>query len=590
MERWTMNRRLARHEERGAILILSVLFIVVMVVACALAIDLGFQSVDRRTDHKVADLVALDASRALDDINGPGCSDALQQSYIEGVAANSANNNGFNPTASGHRMTVEIGNADANKVFTPAAAGQKCWPNSKAVRVTVGSVTQYKFLPGSQSQSAKAVAVYGGGPATDQNTQGGFTLGSFLANVDSTQAAILNTILCQAMKGISIPGPASLPVSCPQYNLSAAAWSGLGAANFSMNELGHALAANGVIGSPDQVFGATVGADQLFRATGDALTNRQPPDTADATVMYNLGNGVSGSRPVSIPKLVDQQGAQGSALADQKDINVGGLVLGAATAQIANSQNAVAVLNAGITVPGISNVGLNLAVIQAQQSTCCGVKPYPTPPLSTSQLKTGNGMTVTFSNLPVTIPGVVSPAALSGNVSVSLTGAGADAQMTDASCVTSPGMTVTVTPKPYDLAVSNSAALSLTVGGLPVSSIGVSAAQTVTGAAQAKAFAYQPATQTFTPNPQRVGSGDLNLSAPTYNVTVNGTPAGVLPSVVATAVATAVQNAMGQLNPALQNLYRELGLNVGGADVTADTLVCNGQIGTSGNNTPVLVS
>jgi len=40
----------------------------------------------------------------------------------------------------------------------------------------------------------------------------------------------------------------------------------------------------------------------------------------------------------------------------------------------------------------------------------------------------------------------------------------------------------------------------------------------------------------------------------------------------------------------MQNLYRELGLNVGGADTKADVLVCNGQVGTSGLNTPVLVS
>ena len=212
------------------------------------------------------------------------------------------------------------------------------------------------------------------------------------------------------MKGISVPGPASLPVSCPAYNLSAASWQGLGAANLTMNELGHALAANGVIGSPDQVFGATVGADQLFKAAGNALTNRQPPDTADATIMYDLGNGVSGSRPVSIPKLVDQQGAQGSALADQKDVNVGGLILGAATAQIANSQNALAILNTGVTVPGISNVGLNLAVIQAPQSACCGMKPYPNPALSTSQLKAGNGMSVTFSNLPEKVRATVTSA------------------------------------------------------------------------------------------------------------------------------------------------------------------------------------
>ena len=48
----------------GAILVMSALFLVVMVVACALAIDLGQQAKDKRDDHKVADLVSLDAVRA----------------------------------------------------------------------------------------------------------------------------------------------------------------------------------------------------------------------------------------------------------------------------------------------------------------------------------------------------------------------------------------------------------------------------------------------------------------------------------------------------------------------------------------------
>jgi len=569
-----------RDDERGAILVMSVLFIVVMVVACALAIDLGFQAQDRRDDHKVADLVSLDASRSLDDLNGPGCTDALQQQHVDAAAVESATRNGFDTTSAGRTLApVEIGNVDPNtKVFTPAGSGQKCWPNSHAVRVTVGSVTTYRFLPGNQTQSAKALSEYGGSPPSS-SIGGGFTLGSYLANVDSTQAAVLDSIVCQALKGISIPGPSSLAVSCPQFNLSAASWQGLANTNVSMSELGHYLAANGVIASPDEVYGATVGADQLFKASGDALQNRQPPETAEATVMYNLGNGVSGSKPVSIPKLVDQQGQQNSAVAETKSVNLGGLLLGAATAQIANSQNAVAVLNTGLAVPGISNVGLNLAVIQAAQSVVCGPATCPTPPLTTSQL-----------NLPVTIPGLLSPAALSGQVTVSLTGAGASAQLTGADCVTNPGINVTVDPQPYDFAVNSGAALNLTVGGLPVSSIGVSAAQTVNGASQTAPFAYDGATKTFTPVSQRLGSGDLNFNGLSYNVSVNGTPLGILPSTVSTAVASSVKAALASLNAPMQNLYRELGLNVGGADTKADVLVCNGQVGTSGLNTPVLVS
>ena len=140
MSRFSLALRSTRRDERGAIMILSVLFLVVMVVACALAIDLGFQAQDRRTDHKVADLVSLDAVQALDDING-ACDDTTQQNYVNQKAALSAARNGYDPAASGHTLVVDIGNLDPQQNFVPAATGQKCWPNSKAIstRVTSGS-------------------------------------------------------------------------------------------------------------------------------------------------------------------------------------------------------------------------------------------------------------------------------------------------------------------------------------------------------------------------------------------------------------------------------------------------------------------
>ena len=91
-------RSARRDDERGAILVMSALFLVVMVVACALAIDLGQQAKDKRDDHKIADLVSLDAVRALDDING-GCTDAQQQTYVESKAHDAAVRNGLTRAA-----------------------------------------------------------------------------------------------------------------------------------------------------------------------------------------------------------------------------------------------------------------------------------------------------------------------------------------------------------------------------------------------------------------------------------------------------------------------------------------------------------
>lgn len=53
--------------ERGSVLILSTVCLVIAMLAAALAVDLGRLASDKRTDQKIADLAALDAARDLTD-------------------------------------------------------------------------------------------------------------------------------------------------------------------------------------------------------------------------------------------------------------------------------------------------------------------------------------------------------------------------------------------------------------------------------------------------------------------------------------------------------------------------------------------
>jgi uncharacterized membrane protein len=52
-----------RREERGAVLVLATVGVVIATIAAALAIDLGFLAQEARRNQKVADLAALDAAR-----------------------------------------------------------------------------------------------------------------------------------------------------------------------------------------------------------------------------------------------------------------------------------------------------------------------------------------------------------------------------------------------------------------------------------------------------------------------------------------------------------------------------------------------
>jgi hypothetical protein len=327
-----------------------------------------------------------------------------------------------------------------------------------------------------------------------------------------------------------------------------------------------------------------VTADKLFQASGDALT--QKGDTANAAIMYNLAQGVSGSRSVQIPKVVDQQGAQGSAVAVTQPVNVAGLVLGSATAQIANGQNALSVFDTGLSVPGVSTSVLNLAVIQAPQSY---YGPWPSPNVTTSQLSTStatkSGLNLQLSSLPVVgilgLPGV----SVSGALNVGLTGAGATAHMPSGVCGSSLDMGVTLNP--FHTAVSGTLSMNLPL--LPPLSIGVNGVLDVTGGyEQTKTFNF-PAdfSDPGNPganNPWHIGSTSVRLNQVTYSITVNGTlPLGTTLASIQQQVASVINSTVAQFDAPLSTVFRQLGLAVGGADTWATQLT---NLDASGNPLP----
>src|SRR5581483_5930766 len=140
---WLSNALSARRdEERGAILVLSAVFMVVMVVLVALAVDIGFLGNDKRDDHKMADLAALDGMRYMIDHSCPGSSQ--QQTDVTNAVNQSLARNGYSTSGHGNSVTVELGTVDpTSKVFSLVA--DKC--TATAVRVTVGSVTGFRFQP-----------------------------------------------------------------------------------------------------------------------------------------------------------------------------------------------------------------------------------------------------------------------------------------------------------------------------------------------------------------------------------------------------------------------------------------------------------
>ena len=240
---WIWKRLHRQADERGAILVVAVAGVLLATVAAALAVDLGRQAAEKRTDQKVADLAALDGARAL-----PG-------DPTSAVNASLSRNN-FPYASPGYSRVVELGYMNNGSFVADPT-------RPEAVRVTVRSPHQDKFIAGSRTVTAKAVAKIG-------NQLGTVRVGSFLANVNANTEKVLD-------KGIT-------RLAGGNVDLTAVGWQGLANTSVTFQQLRTALGMSA--GSADGVLNSTITYGQLLRATVDALNADGSP--SKATVASNL--------------------------------------------------------------------------------------------------------------------------------------------------------------------------------------------------------------------------------------------------------------------------------------------------------------
>ncbi|MBV9412797.1 MAG: hypothetical protein JO148_14500, partial [Acidimicrobiia bacterium] len=263
--------RARRDDERGAILILSVLFMIVMIVACALAVDIGFLSVDKRNDHKMADLASLDGVRHLADISCVSPGNNLI-TYIQNIVTDSATRNGYDASAHGNSVSVQLGTVDmSTHKFTQSA--DAC--QATAVAVTVGSVTAWKFLPGNQGTSANAVSSKVG--------EAGFSVGSFIGAVDTTKSALLNAVIPPMLGGTT-------------GSITAGGWSGLMSSSLTLQALQTELVNQGLdVGTTDKLMNTSISSNKFFLASASALGKQGGNNVAAINALNALATGAGGT-------------------------------------------------------------------------------------------------------------------------------------------------------------------------------------------------------------------------------------------------------------------------------------------------------
>jgi uncharacterized membrane protein len=506
--RTTHNRR----GERGSILIMSAVGLIVALISTSLAIDLGFLAHEIRVDQKVADLAALDAVRAL-----PADPTSAAQA--------SALRNGFPYTNAGYNLAVKWSDSKAG----PWSTDPLKLPTASVVQVAATSphTNFFPFVAGGQTKTRTAVA--------GNQPEAAFSVGSTLASVD-TQKSFLDPVL-----GSMLGGATAL-------NMTAVSYSGLAGGNVSLSALQTQLvSAYPAVGTPTGLLNTSIKVSDLFTATAQALTLQGA--TAAAAAVNNIPiASISNTATVKLGQLVSlSQPGNDSALSTT--LNVFQLVTGAA--DVANGTNFVSIPGINVNLPGVATVGFKLSVIEPPQVARGPVGTVA----STSQVKLRLVISILSLALPV-------------NLDLDFRAGSATGTLTAIDCSSSPSITISATTT--GATVSGTGAALGALGGT-LTATGSLAAAT---ASAVPPFAYpsqfQPPVGT-TAFSRSVGAASaLNLSAATVSVTGSG---GILAGTVAAGVQTLLPTILTAVDVAaplaLQPLLKVMGLDVAGADISA---------------------
>lgn len=327
-----MNRRREprSQRERGASLIMALVFMLVAVSSLALVVDTARLYVEKRKLQRVADLAALDASLRSGACGSGRVADALA------LAQTSATRNGYTGSLSVAPNVVELGYLTASggvRSFQASAAQRE------AVRVRVTQSVPASLLAG--GLFAQRILLSAEATARRSPTAT-LAAGTSLLSVNTAQSPLLNGIL-GGLLGTSL-------------NLSAVSYDGIAKADLTvlafLNGLGLVNAQVGV-GSVTDLLNTTVTTSQVINALLNPLIAQ---GNTGATLLKAQLSG-SPALTLKLAEILNIDTTGAITRPSQLGVNINALDLLLATAQIANKNTAVSV-NLGL--PGLANASLRV--------------------------------------------------------------------------------------------------------------------------------------------------------------------------------------------------------------------------------------
>ena len=334
------RRTRARHDERGAILPLTVVVIASTITLASLVIDIGGDRVVREDMQSVADVVALDLARNLDGRTAGGYSgfSATGPSttlFATQKAASLSRQSGLLSTPDSISSRLAVANQDTGAFLHWAASTEV--PN--AIRVWATGSSAFRIIattPRSTNLQRSALAVIGkplvcisAGATLADLTPGG-TLDMFLGKLIGLNQLSL----------VSPNGVASLSALIP-----------LGQLATQLN-----------LGTVDQLATANVTGQGFLVAAATVLSNNG--NNVAANVLNAIAAKVSNSS-LTVSQILNLNTGAGSAAA----LNLDAFSLAQAVIEVSNKNNFVDLtLPVGIT--GLASVTLKAKVIQPPQIAC----------------------------------------------------------------------------------------------------------------------------------------------------------------------------------------------------------------------------
>ncbi len=316
-------------DERGSVLPMTVLLVVVLLGFTAFAVDLGLQRVASRDMQALADVVALDTARSL-----PSCdAGALTTKANASLARQDARIGREAP------LVVTPGHLDATQEFVAGTGTSGC----DAVRITAATTIDYTFAPviGTEQGTSTRAAVGAKAPPAIC-----FSAGTKALVLDST-GSVLGPVLDQVLR----------------VNLGVVGYSGLVDLKDASVPLAGLTAALGVGTASELVGLSNLSLNRFMLATATVLRNQG--DVARAVVLETIAAQV-GNATLNVGRILGVDTTGTSAL--KADVNALDLVGAAIVA--ANGTNAIRVNNLGLNLGILANANAEAVVIEPPQIAC----------------------------------------------------------------------------------------------------------------------------------------------------------------------------------------------------------------------------